>query len=246
MPTISDVAVCLRRWDFSETSQTVSLLTRTAGVIRGLAKGAKREKGAFSGGFDVLTQGHVVAIVKPTRDLATLTEWRLLKTYRPLRRRLAANRLALYIADLTHHMVTAQDPHPRLYAALDAALEAICDAPSGDAALLAYQWTLLEECGYRPQVARDAETAAPLPADADTLAFSAAAGGVVASADGPGRWRTRASTIRLLQRLDRGQRADAADDASLDRANRLLAAYCREIIGSEPPTLRWVFPDLDV
>ncbi|MCZ6836092.1 MAG: recombination protein O N-terminal domain-containing protein, partial [Planctomycetota bacterium] len=74
MPTISDSAVCIRRWDFSETSQTVSLFTHTHGIIRGLAKGAKREKGAFSGGFDVLTQGHLVAIVKPGRDLATLTE----------------------------------------------------------------------------------------------------------------------------------------------------------------------------
>ena len=42
MPTISDYAICIRRWDFSETSQTVSLFTRESGIIRGLAKGAKR------------------------------------------------------------------------------------------------------------------------------------------------------------------------------------------------------------
>ncbi|MCH7602254.1 MAG: recombination protein O N-terminal domain-containing protein, partial [Planctomycetes bacterium] len=62
MPTISDYAICIRRWDFSETSQTVSLFTRESGIIRGLAKGAKREKGNFSGGFDLLTLGQVVAI----------------------------------------------------------------------------------------------------------------------------------------------------------------------------------------
>ena len=44
MQTIEDNAFCLRRWDFSETSQTASLLTRDHGVLRGLAKGAKRPK----------------------------------------------------------------------------------------------------------------------------------------------------------------------------------------------------------
>ena len=42
MPTITDNAICIRRWDYSETSQTVSLLLRNHGVIRGLVKGAKR------------------------------------------------------------------------------------------------------------------------------------------------------------------------------------------------------------
>ena len=49
MHTLKDTAICIRRWDFSETSQTVSLLTREHGILRGLAKGAKREKGTFSG-----------------------------------------------------------------------------------------------------------------------------------------------------------------------------------------------------
>ncbi|MCH7601829.1 MAG: recombination protein O N-terminal domain-containing protein, partial [Planctomycetes bacterium] len=42
MPKIAYYAICIRRWDFSETSQTVSLFTSEAGIIRGLAKGAKR------------------------------------------------------------------------------------------------------------------------------------------------------------------------------------------------------------
>ncbi|HAC09503.1 MAG TPA: DNA repair protein RecO, partial [Phycisphaerales bacterium] len=53
MPTIRDEAVCVRHWDFSETSQTVSLFLRDHGLVRGLAKGARRERGSFSGGFDL-------------------------------------------------------------------------------------------------------------------------------------------------------------------------------------------------
>ena len=72
MPIIADTAICIRCWDFSETSQTVSLFTREHGVVRGLAKGAKREKGGFSGGLDVLTRGEMIASVKPGRDLAAI------------------------------------------------------------------------------------------------------------------------------------------------------------------------------
>ena len=64
MPTITDNAVCIRRWDYAETSQTVSLFLREHGIIRGIAKGAKREKGAFSGGIDLLTRGQVVAMFR--------------------------------------------------------------------------------------------------------------------------------------------------------------------------------------
>src|SRR4051812_28677764 len=115
MPTITDNAVVIRRWDFSETSQTVSLFTREHGVIRGLAKGAKREQGSFSGGMDLLTRGEIVAIIKSGKDLATLTAWHLQDMFRPLRQNLQANRIALYMADLVHHMIIDHDPHPRVY-----------------------------------------------------------------------------------------------------------------------------------
>ena len=37
---------------------------------------------------------------------------------------------------------------------------------------------------------------------------------------------------------------EGSDAAAVARANRLLAVYCREIIGSEPPAMQWAFSDL--
>ena len=245
MPTISDTAVCIRRWDFSETSQTVSLFTREHGIIRGLAKGAKREKGPFSGGLDVLTRGYVVAIVKPGRELATLTEWHLQETYRVLRRRLDANRAGLYMADLVHHMLTDQDPHPPLFDALVGALGEMTDSSKIETALLMLQWRVLEESGYRPELERDAETGRPLPEEGEALAFSARAGGVVVSPTGSDHWRVRRTTINLLRALSEGRPLEGSDAEVVRRANRLLAVYCRELIGAELPTVRWAFSDLN-
>jgi DNA repair protein RecO (recombination protein O) len=244
MPTIRDTAVCLRHWDFSETSQTVSLFTREHGVVRGLAKGAKRERGSFSGGIDVLTRGEVVAIVKRGRDLATLTAWHLQETYRVLRRDLDANRAAFYMADLVHNMLTDHDPHPRLFDALCAGLRALATTKTIPAALLGVQWAVLEECGYRPELRCDVETGAALDEETGPLTFDAHAGGLVAG-EGQGRgWRVRVETIALLREVAAAADVAGGDPVVHGRANRLLAAYCREIIGREIPSLRWAFSDL--
>ncbi|MEE8507634.1 MAG: DNA repair protein RecO [Myxococcota bacterium] len=250
MPTITDNGVCIRRWDYSETSQTVSLFLREHGIIRGIAKGAKREKGAFSGGIDLLTRGQVVAILKPGRELVTLTEWHLEEVYWALRQRLAANRMGLYMADLIPHLLTDLDPHPALFDAFTQALADLGTDRPVELTLLGFQWTLLVETGYQPQLDRDARTGEPLPAEGATLAFSASAGGVIADPGTPSaaaaasdRWRVRPETILLLRAQAAGALPESPDPAVLKRANRLLGVYLRALIGREPNAMRWAFSD---
>lgn len=249
MPAFTDTAICIRRWDFSETSQTVSLFTREHGVIRGIAKGAKREKGNFSGGIDLLTRGQIVALARGgdvsrsggESGLATLTNWNLEEVYRAIRSSLPANRAALYVADLLHHMLKEADPHPRLFDAFDEALLALADRDRIELTLLTMQWSILCETGYQPELHRNAETGAELPAKAATLAFSPGAGGIVDDVPGPDRWRVRMETIELLRAIAAGS-GDGTPVAAA-RANRLLASYIREILGVEPPAMRWAFSE---
>jgi DNA repair protein RecO (recombination protein O) len=246
MPTVTDSAICIRRWDYSETSQTVSLFLRSHGIVRGMVKGAKRVRSGFEGGIDVLTHGQVVAIIKPARDLATVTQWRMLEAFRAIREHLGANRAGLYMADLIHHMLTEHDPHPRLFDALRSALSRLGDAGQINRTLLGFEWTVLLETGFRPQLERDAETGAELPPSTATLGFSAAAGGVVADTGGPDRWRVRRETIDLLRAVAAGEPTDDADATRHGRAARLLAVYIRELLGTEPKSMRWAFPDLRI
>lgn len=241
MPLIEDKAFCIRRWDFSETSQTVSLFTRDHGVIRALAKGAKRARGSFSGGLDVLQAGNLVAIVKNGSELATLTQWSAERGHPVLRRSLAANRAAWWMADLVHHMISHDDPHPEVYDALAEALDSMQGGTAPGIALLRFQWCLLRATGVEPCVDRDAESGGPLDATAATLAFSPGRGGLVADTGGGDRWRVRRDTARALQAVARGD--EPAEAIAVDRANRLLAAYVREILGSEPAAYRWAFGD---
>jgi recombinational DNA repair protein (RecF pathway) len=145
-------------------------------------------------------------------------------------------------------MVTDHDPHERLYDAFIEALGALRDPPRIDAALLFFQWRLLEEAGYEPVLDRDAQTGRPLPeGEHATLAFSPASGGVVIDSGAGDRWRVRAETIRLLRAVAADGELESggpADSESIERANRLLASYLRELIGDEPATFRWRFDDL--
>ncbi len=231
----------------------MSLLCRSSGIMRGLAKGAKRAGGRFSGGIDLLTCGEVVAIVKPGRELSTLTDWSLQRTWRSLRIDLAANQVAYYMADLVQRLLAAGDPHPSVFDAIIEGLDAIESGRSPHLAALTFQWMLLEDLGYRPRL--DLDDGAPVTVSfiADTGSFSVAPGN--------GGWKVRRSTVEFLVRTaelvdahrqgGRGREAsamfahlDAAPKDSVARGNRLLAAYLRHIVGAPLGTMRALFPEL--
>jgi DNA repair protein RecO (recombination protein O) len=264
MPTLADEALCIRHWEWSETSQTVSLFARSAGLIRGLAKGSRRPRSAFGGGFDLLSRGQILAVGKADATLLTLTEWTLLESFPRLRSDLAANRAGFYVADLIARLLPPFDPHPHLYDEAAAALRRLDAAVATDAVLLRFQWALLDAAGYRPRL--DPEGA--VAEEGDAVPFSAALGGVVPGGErteGVRRWRVRRGTIDALRRVaaivdsadepedsadgpaDRPDEPDPAlPDDSVGRASRLLAAYLREILGDEPLTMRQCFPQLPI
>jgi DNA repair protein RecO (recombination protein O) len=243
VPATPDQALCIRHWDWSETSQTVSLFTRTHGIIRGLAKGSKREKSAVSGGIDLLTRGEVLAIIKPNTDLATLTAWDLQEIFPAIRRSLSAFHSAMYMADLVQHILHERDPHPALFDHLLVALRRM-GAPEDDRrAVLRFQWATLVEAGYQPQLDADAATGAALP-DARAFNFAPRLGGLTTNGPPP-VWRVRAETVQLLRSIARDPgAADNSGAEPLDRANRLLASYLREILGRELPSAAGLFGDL--
>ncbi|MEZ6210682.1 MAG: DNA repair protein RecO [Phycisphaerales bacterium] len=210
MPALTDQAIVLRTWDFSETSQTVSLLTRDHGIVRALAKGSRRPRSAFDGGLEILTRGHIAAIIKPTAELATLTEWGSPSIFPHLRTSLTAHRAAFLIVDLVHHLFQPNDPHPRLFDAVLDALRALAhDAPSGP--------TIASFRRPRRGRVRPRSTATPSPmtlAPAESFAFSASAGGLIPD-PGPasqpdGIWALRGDTPSCLLDISAGAPLDAS------------------------------------
>lgn len=233
--TIRDDALCIRHWDWSETSQTVSLFTREHGVVRGLAKGSKREKAPFSGGIELLTRGEVVAIVRPSGALANITAWDLSDAYPGVRRSLRAFFVGSYLIDLIHHAVTDGDPHPGLFDRLAEVFGLLGERP--EEALVLGQWAVLEETGYAPSLPEAEVTDRAtvfLPREGLFLTGDRADGRVEG-------WRVRAETVELLREIAGGGAPVPADAPGLGRAGRLLGSYLRHVLGEELPTMRTVF-----
>ena len=246
MPRFKDQAICIREIDWSQTSQVVVLLTEQHGKVRGLAKGSKRTSPSsvqrYSGGVELLTLGQIVATTRPTAELATVTEWDLQNDYYTLRRELTAQRLGMYGADLAGALLADDDPHPGMFAALRDFLDAIArteKAPDHDsAALVRYQWRVLNDCGYRPELDRDVRQGGPLK-DQSAYSFDPRAGGLT-QGSGPAKWRVRRQTVAVLRGAAGGAAIDRADADSLSGANRLLCVYARAILDQELPTMQFV------
>lgn len=246
MPTITDEAVCIRLMDWSETSQIVVLMTADHGKIAATAKGAKRTTPStlakFSGGVELLTVGEAVFIVKPTTELANLIEWDLRDACWHLRRNLRAYQIAMYSADLVHHLVSDHDPHPATYAALRALLSELADPATHGLELLRFQWRLIDDLGYKPVLDRDAQTGRPIDESAATVAFSAIEGGLVADTGEADRWRMRRATLDALRAVAANGPLPG-DDEAIWRANRLLCVYYRAILDKQLPTMRCILED---
>lgn len=253
MPRFKEQAVCIRLIDWSETSQIVALLTEGRGKVRGLAKGSKRmspsSMARYSGGIELLTRGQAVGLIRPSADLANITEWDLQEPYHHLRQDLEAQRLGLYAADLVNAFLADLDPHPTVFTALTTLLETLAyrEAQRRAAALLCFQWRLLSDCGYMPQLEHDVHGGAPLE-PRDSYLFDPHAGGLTQRNDSPtsraiGPWRVRCETIDLLRRIDTEPDVLHCDTEAAQRANRLLCVYARAILDRQLPTMTIVLDE---
>ena len=181
MALVSDRCICLRKTEYSETSQILSLLSRGHGLVRLIAKGAHRRTKAgaskFDGGVDLLDVGQAVFTHHPDRPMDTLTEWHLSEGHLELRQTLRGMYLSLYAAELVSMLIEQHDPHPDLFDRLEATLAEL-GTPRAEEAFLSFQLDLLRQTGYLAELTACVGCGKPLE-DRGLAYFSPAQGGMV-------------------------------------------------------------------
>src|SRR5215213_8468102 len=175
MPLSNDRCICLRKVEYSETSQIVTLFGRQHGIVRVIAKGAHRttRQGAskFGGGIDLLDVGQAVFTLDLERELGTLTEWTLVEGHLELRRSLRAMYLAQYAAELVSFLIEEHDPHPELFERLEQTLTDLATQRIEES-FLAFELDLLRETGYLAELVACVSCSATI-SDRETAFFSA-------------------------------------------------------------------------
>jgi DNA repair protein RecO (recombination protein O) len=213
VPLVKDIAIVLRRLDYSETSQVLAMFTRRHGQQRVIAKGIKRStKTRVAVGIDLLEVGRLVFSRRSGKEdrLATLTEWHQEDNFPHLRRDLSRCYAAQYAAEVTSQLTETHDPHPKLFDGLHGFLRALGHEPV-TVALASYLWLMLTEIGLRPELSRCTGCNGPI-ADCDPLYLSSRQGGTICRDCEPGvveKRRISPGAARSLAASGRPEEAQA-------------------------------------
>ena len=236
MGLVRDRSICLRKVEYSETSQILLLLTRGHGLVRVIAKGAHRRTklGAskFDGGADLLDVGDAVFTDRTDKDLAILTEWGLREGHLELRRSLRGMYLSQYAAELAALLIEEHDPHPTIFDRLLLTVPEL-GTDRREEAFLAFELDLLRESGYLPELSVCVSCGRDIARDA--VFFSPGNGGVICrNCEGSIKDRVPVDPrlIGMMQNLLRlprvngqAQRLPRLTRHQTDPINRLLAMH---------------------
>lgn len=230
------------------------LLTREHGLINGLAKGSRRDRAPFSGGFEALQRGEAGFVLRADKDLLTITEWDLTEAYGALRGRYGASVACLFAGEVIAGLLPAGDPHPVVFDAFCGMLDACARERAEPGFFLrpiaACLIEVLRDTGHQPRLS-EGESAgrgarSPVmrfdPGQASLIPSGDAEAPVVdpfaPTASRTGCWAIRRETVSLLASLESPDSgAVRAEPRGWARACRFLGAWAVYRSGRRPASL---------
>lgn len=145
-------AIALRTFPYSETSLVVVWLTRDAGRLTTLVKGALRPKSAFIGHIDIFYTCEILYYDRDQRDLCILRECSPLKVRDRFRRDWKGCGLASYLSDLVYRASPVRGHQPGWFDFLDRSLDLIHHEPATSRLLLWLELKFLDQLGLAPRL----------------------------------------------------------------------------------------------
>jgi DNA repair protein RecO (recombination protein O) len=158
MGLVETEAVVLRVYPLAEADKIVVCLTRSAGVVRAVAKGARRLKSRFGAGLEPFTLLHLSYFEKEGRELVTLRQTDIQRSYFKLSQRAETVAALSYLSELVMEFAPPHEPNEKLFRMVRATLDSVPEGPSELTPLLRYFeiWTL-KLGGFLPELRRCAE-----------------------------------------------------------------------------------------
>ena len=245
---VKDQAICLRAMDYSETSQIVTLLTRSHGRIQAIAKGAKRAKSSFEGPIERFSRGDIVYLPSESRSLFTLREFHqrydLVTT---MSQHLDAYHCALLATELLTKLIHDHDPHDILFDVFVQTLQDLGSHTRTDTAkrdrlglLVVFQLSLLREVGLSPVFSQCLNCRTDAMASRGSLFFSHKANGLVCrdcEMSFPDRLPVPPEVVGCLAQISRLTEASVQ---TLIQVEGLLIEHFTYLLHVRPKTAKWV------
>ena len=129
MGLVESEGLILKSYSLAEADKIIVLLTQNEGLVRGVAKGAKRLKSKFGGSLEPFTIVQIQYFQKEERELVSIRQIDLIKSYFENASEPQFLQKFSYLVDLLIEFAPPHDPNERLYRMTKVCLETAAEFP---------------------------------------------------------------------------------------------------------------------
>ena len=151
MGLVETEGLVLKSYSLAEADKIVVLLTQNEGLVRGVAKGAKRLKSRFGGGLEPFSIVQISYFQKEERELVSISHIELIKSYFEKASDPDFFEKFAYLVELLVEFAPPHDPNEKLYRMAKVCLETASENPRNlDATVVYFELWILRLGGYLP------------------------------------------------------------------------------------------------
>ena len=226
-------AVIIAHQNFGEADRLVTLFTREAGKIRGMAKGVRKMNSRKAAYLEPFMHSKVSLAKGSTFWIITQAD--AVKQFAGISDSLEKTGMAAYVLELADRFTVEEDPAPQLFRLIVQTLERINTADNSFNALFFFEMRVLDHAGFRPDLQSCVGCKKAIVAQDQY--FSTSQGGAVCPQCGVLYQNVRKISLDALRYLRHFQRSTFTDVAGVsipetiqDEISVLMSAYLSSII----------------
>jgi DNA repair protein RecO (recombination protein O) len=225
-------AIVLRTYNLAEADRIAVCLTRSAGLVRAVAKGARRMKSRFGAALEPFTLIRLAFYERENRELVSISNAEILKSHFDLAAQLEASEVLAYMGELVGEFAPPHEANEKLFRMVSACVEALEAAPESSGLVLRYfEVWLLRLAGLFPDVRSCADCGTQL-SEGDTACLDVEVNPHCQRCSRGPATRLLPETQRIVvasQRLPPGDFASAFKECS-DQSDAQLAELTHRLI----------------
>src|SRR6267143_724117 len=153
MGLVNTDAVVLRTYNLAEADRIVLCLTRSAGLVRAVARGARRMKSRFGAALEPFTLIKLAFYEKANRELVTMSQAEIIKSRFDLASQAEGSEVLAYMGELVGEFAPPHEANEKMFRMVSACVDALAETPSDSQLVMRYfEVWLLRLAGLFPDV----------------------------------------------------------------------------------------------
>jgi len=165
MPLLETEAVILRSYPLGEADRLVSFLGRSAGRMRGVARGARRPKSRFGSSLELLSHVRIWFFERETRELVRINQCELLESFLEVHRDYERGLALALLSEVTEFVLPEREPSDPAFRLLLHTAQALKGGAPVHLALAYFHLWTVRLAGWLPELGRCARCGRELGAE---------------------------------------------------------------------------------